>query len=131
MPRPHTGPWGVVRSRCCACLAPPLGSAAPLPPSAEHAQSDEGEEECRGLGDLLGAADHGINEGVDVKAVDLTVQVHVPDGIEWAVEKHVDERIDVESGDKSPHSKAESGDKSPHSKKRPSTWMALNWVSTI
>ena len=35
------------------CLAPPLRSPAPLPPSADHAQSDDAEEERRGLGDLL------------------------------------------------------------------------------
>jgi hypothetical protein len=43
--RPHTGLWGVVRGRCCVCLAPPLGSPAPLPPAADHPQSDSTEDE--------------------------------------------------------------------------------------
>jgi hypothetical protein len=38
---PHAGLWGVLRGRCCAYLAPPLRSPAPLPPSADYAQSDE------------------------------------------------------------------------------------------
>jgi hypothetical protein len=41
--RPHTGLWGIVGGRCCACLAPPLRPPTPLPPTGDHAQSDEGE----------------------------------------------------------------------------------------
>jgi hypothetical protein len=56
--RPHTGLRGVLRGRWrwCECWALPLESSAPLPPSADDAQSDEGEEEGRGLGDRLGTA---------------------------------------------------------------------------
>ena len=43
--RPHIGLWGGMRGRCCACLAPPSRSPAPLPPSADYTQSEEGEEE--------------------------------------------------------------------------------------
>jgi hypothetical protein len=42
-----------------------------LPPCGDHTQSDEGEEERRGLGDLLRAAtNHGGHEGVDVGYLD-------------------------------------------------------------
>ena len=57
-------------------MPPPLGSPAPLPPPTNHAQGDENKEECRGLGDLLGAAtDDRSDEGVDVEAVDDLVVV--------------------------------------------------------
>jgi hypothetical protein len=38
------------------CFSPPLRSSAPLPPSADHAQSEEAEEEGGGFGDLLRTA---------------------------------------------------------------------------
>jgi hypothetical protein len=61
-------------------MPPPLGSPAPLPPPTNHAQGDENKEECRGLGDLLGAAtDDRSDEGVDVEAVDDLVVVRVKD----------------------------------------------------
>jgi hypothetical protein len=49
---PYTDLWGVPW-QAFDCWAPPLGSPAPLPPSADNAQSDEAEEEGRGLGDRL------------------------------------------------------------------------------
>lgn len=51
--RSHTGLWGVLsgRWRRSTCLSPTSRSPAPLPPSADHAHSDDAEEKGRGLGD--------------------------------------------------------------------------------
>ena len=81
--RPHTGLWVILK---CACLAPPLRLPAPLPPPADHAQSDEGKQERRGFGDALCSADHSRYERIDVQTVDNLVLVHVGLGLVWAAE---------------------------------------------
>jgi hypothetical protein len=75
------GLWAVLSRCCCACLAPPLCSPAPLPPSAGYAQGDEGEEERRGFRDLLRTTDHGSHERVNIETVDDPVLVHVALGL--------------------------------------------------
>jgi hypothetical protein len=65
--------------------------------SADQAQRDDAEEEGRGLGDGLSAADHGGDEGVDIQTVDDLVVVHIGFLLVWTAEEHFDKRLDVEA----------------------------------
>ena len=54
-----------------------LRGPLPLPPSADDAKSDKGEEERRGLGDRVSTADYGSHKGVDIESVDFAVKVNI------------------------------------------------------
>ena len=70
----------------------------PLPPSADHAQSNDKEEECRGLGDLLRTAtDNGRHKRVNVETVHSPVPVHVRRHVKPTGEQHIHKRVDVQA----------------------------------